>query len=142
MRQLMVALLSLLISYQAVAFKDPAVVNGIIKLKQNLETQPRENRLVYLEKFKNALYKRLNTIPLPENILQTPANDPRMEEFRSLNEFSGYVNLISPKSLDRASCQSAQQSIVSAAKTQDETAGETDTMEADEAAKILEALCK
>ena len=137
MRQLTVAFLSVIFSVQALAFTDLTTVNRINQLKQRLEAEAPQNRLVHLESFKDFLYKRLNTIEMPEDILNTPDTDPRMEEFRSLNEFNGYLNLISPKSVTVGSCRSIHQDIVNTVNTQGAEASE-----AVEAIKILSSLCK
>ena len=137
MRQLTIAFLSLFLSVQAFAFRDATTVSRVEQLKQRLEAEAPQNRLVHLEKFKDFMYKRLNTIEMPEDILNTPDEDPRLEEFRSLTEFSGYVNLIAPKSVSATGCRSAHQDIVNTANTQGSEASE-----AVEALKILNSLCK
>ena len=137
MRQLTVAFLSLLLSTQAFAFRDQLTVQRISQLKQTLEAEAPQNRLAHLEAFKDFMYKRLNTVELPEDILNTPDDDPRIEEYRSLTEFSGYVNLISGKTISAASCRSSRQDIVNTANTQGAEASE-----AVEALKILNSLCK
>jgi hypothetical protein len=137
MRQLTVAFLSVIFSVQAFAFHDVTTLSRIEQLKQRLETEAPQNRLAQLEAFKDFMYRRLNTMPMPEDILNTPDDDPRIEEFRSLTEFSGYVNLIAPKAVTGASCRAARNDIVNSANTQG-----AEATEAVEALKILNSLCK
>ncbi len=139
MRQLTVALLSLLLGAQAFAFNDRVTVARVEQLKQTLEAEAPQNRLAHLESFKDFLYNRLNSIELPEDILNTPDNDPRIEEYRSLTEFSGYVNLISAKQLSKASCGNINRDIINTANTQ---GSESQASEALAALKILNSLCK
>jgi hypothetical protein len=124
-------------------------VRQINVLKKTLEEQAPQYRLATLEEFKNILYDRLNSIPMPEDISKVPDNDPRIEEFRSLNEFSGYLNLMTPKTLSAASCRSARKDLVNSVDTQgaelsEETVASDDSVpsEAIQAMKILKSLCK
>lgn len=154
MRQLTVAFLSFIFSIQAFAFNDTTTVDRINLLKQRLETDALEHRLEHLGIFKDFLYQRLNSDDLmPEDALSLSDNDPRIEEYRSLTEFSGYLNLIGParvvrrnspkfdsaKSLEalKTTCRSARQDIVNAVNTQGAEASE-----AVEALKIVNSLCK
>lgn len=143
MRQLTAAILSSLVSLfigaQAFAFSDRVTVVRVEQLKQTLEAEAPQNRLAHLEGFKDFLFNRLNTIEMPEDILNTPDSDPRMEEFRSLTEFSGYVNLISAKQLSKASCGGIHRDIINTAQTQ---GTESQASEALAALKILSSLCK
>ncbi|MNT12919.1 hypothetical protein D3C72_1478670 [compost metagenome] len=88
---------------------------------------------------------------MPEDALSLSDNDPRIEEYSSLTEFSGYLNLIGPSKLVRhnspkfdpakaiealkTTCRSARGEIVS------NTQG-AEVPEAIEALKILNSLCK
>ena len=138
MRQLMIAFLSLIFSFQAFAFNDPVTVGRIKQLKERLESEAPQNRLAHLESFKGFMFKRLNSPDLmPEDALSIPDGDPRLEEYASLTEFSGYVNLISLKEVTYASCHSVHQDMANMVKTQG-----AETSEAVEAVKILGSLCK
>ena len=135
-RAVLAAVLGCLVTLQAGAFQDRLTVTAVSQLKQGLESEPRQNRLMRLEAFKDFMFKRLNTI-LPEDVLNIPDEDPRIEEYRSLTEFSGYVNMISPKELSSLTCRGTHRDLINAASTQG-----SEGTEAVEALKILTSLCK
>jgi hypothetical protein len=138
MRQLTVIFLSLIFSFQAFAFHDPVTIGRIKQLKERLESEAPQNRLAHFESFKRFMFKRLNSPDLmPEDSLSIPDGDPRLDEYASLTEFSGYVNLISPKEVTNASCHSVHQDLANTVKSQGE-----ETPEAVEAVKIIGSLCK
>ena len=134
MRKIILAIACTLVASQSFAFKDEAVVRGIETLKARLMLQQPQDRVATMAKFQDFLYKRLNSIPLPEDILKAPANDPRLEEFKSLQEFEGYVQAIQLRPITAENCQKKAVHFANVAKG----AGP----EAKEAYEILRFLCQ
>ena len=130
MRQLVLSLLIFSVFSQAYAFKDIVVLE---KTRQLLKTIPDVSvgvRLQKVEEFKNELYEQLNTMPIPN----TPEED---EEYASITEFSGYVNMIDTTSISKAKCDNTNREILMSSNSQGEV-----LPEAKLALHIVSALCK
>ncbi|MNL09286.1 hypothetical protein D3C87_1300410 [compost metagenome] len=82
-----------------------------------------------VEEFKNELFEQLNTMPIPN----TPEED---EEYASITEFSGYVNMIDTTNLNKSKCDSTMRDIRLS------TGSEDVGVEAKIAIHIANALCK
>ncbi|WII72941.1 hypothetical protein QJS83_03530 [Bdellovibrio sp. 22V] len=138
MRQLILALTLVLAAGSAHAFEDAMTiqVTGQLTLRLQQEADP-QVRLQLLEKYKEFLFERLNTVELPEDLTSLPDNSPIIEEFRSLTEYDNYINLIRIKTLNERNCQLAKMRI------ENSTSREGGVVpEAVEALKVLNALCK
>lgn len=136
MRQFLIYLSIILSAVSASAFQDPITLRASEELiEQMAQEMSPGRRLRQLEEFKDFLYNRLNTIELPD-IATTPDEDPRLEEYRSLTEYDGYVNLIRMRDITAKNCMST--------KVRIEKSTSRDGVlvpEASAALKILLALC-
>lgn len=131
MRQLILALLTFSVFSQAYAFKDIVVIDETRKLIQALPEMSSGMRARQVEEYKDFLFKYLNeTLPVPT----TPEED---DEFASIQEFSGYVNQIDTKDINKAKCDATHRDIVATTNT-----GGQETPESKIAIHILHALCK
>ncbi|MFS4458137.1 hypothetical protein [Bdellovibrio sp. HCB2-146] len=129
MRQLIVALATFSVFFQASAFKDVVVHEKTRALVELLPQMSPGQRTQKVEEFKNDLFELLNTMPIPN----TPEED---EEYASITEFSGYVNMIETTGLNKAKCDSMMRDIRLS------TGSEEVATEAKMAIHISAALCK
>lgn len=137
MRQLILSFFLILAAAPALAFEDTltyqATAEVITRMQQEAEMPA---RLALLNSYKDFLYNRLNTIEIPD-LETTPDTDPRLEEYRSLTEFDGYINLISMRQVTAQTCASAKTRI------ERSTSREGGVVpEAVEALRVLSVLCK
>lgn len=137
MRKLILTLSLVLAASQSLAFEDAltyqATTEVITRMQQEAEMPA---RLALLNSYKDFLYNRLNTIELPD-LDSTPDTDPRLEEYRSLTEFDGYVNLITMRQVTAQTCATTKTRI------ERSTSREGGVVpEAVEALRVLSALCK
>ncbi len=137
MRKLILSLTVFMAAIQSLAFDDNLTLqatNEVITRMQQEDDMSR--RLALLNTYKDFLYNRLNTIEIPD-LDSTPDTDPRLDEYRSLTEFDGYVNLINMRQVTNQSCVRT--------KTHIERSTSRDgglVPEAVEALRILSALCR
>lgn len=137
MRQLLI-ILSLFFSCANVySFQDPITASATNSLITKFQAEGSTiQRLQLLEQYKNFLFKRLNTISFP-NLKDTEDSDPQLEEYRSLTEFDGYINLIEMDEITEKNCQNTITHIENAGRTENELAPE-----ATKALGVLTALCQ
>lgn len=137
MRQLLMILIVSLAANSVFAFQDAPTHQVTAQLLERMEkTDNKVQRLRDLEKYKDWIYQRLNSIELPENFISLPDNSPILEEYRSLTEYDNYINLIRMKTVTEKDC----------AKTAKRIEGSTSregglVPEASDALRVLTALC-
>lgn len=136
MRKLIMIVTMILMSSSAWAFQDFETYQATDKLIERMQVETNlQRRLRIMDAYKNFLYQRLNTIEIPD-LTETPDNDPRLEEYRSLTEFDNYVNLIRMRQVDAKTCTSTKMHIERSTSRDGGV-----VPEAVEALKILTALC-
>ncbi|MGZ3770783.1 MAG: hypothetical protein ACXVCP_19655 [Bdellovibrio sp.] len=137
MRQLLTVLAVMLVFQNAYSFQDKLIIDRTKDLLIEFDGSPQAERLQYLEQYKDFLYKRLNTINIP-NLLNLPDNDPRLLEYGSLTEYDGYIDLINMQHITVESCHKAIKDIqANGSIGQGKLAAEARI-----AIKIVTALCK
>lgn len=138
MRQLLKTLLiaGLLTPHLARAFNDAPSVQAVTETKSLImSTKNSEARKHLLWSLRKAINTRLNTIEIPD-ISQVQVNDPRVEDYRSLTEFEGYLDLISLTRLNEKECRRAQVRVEASSSTNGFV-----SKEARYALELLQALC-
>lgn len=137
MFKLMIATL-LLISMNAWALSDQAFRKNIetflVNLKQERTLQQKEQAF---EKFQDELFDRINSFDVA--VLEKDADIfdiNELEDFRSLNELQGYLDLIVVKDLNSEGCKTTKDKIEASASKEGGV-----VPEAVEALKILASLC-
>lgn len=113
MRQLIKTLLTVALLSPSFgwAFTDPATLMAVEVAHQEMrEARQFSTRMSSLAALRKLVNERLNTIDLP-NPLSLPDNDPRIENFRSLNEFEGYLDLMITRRVSIGDCSQIAQNI-------------------------------
>lgn len=133
---LITALLSLVFSVNAFALNDAPTVREIARLKQDLAAQSQPAaRLERFEVFRDFLFDRLQTMPLPRTAEE-------QADFNDLNQFEADLFMIEAKNLSPATCTRNWQKIVGANTVADESVPATSMSDITrETLDILKALC-
>lgn len=133
----MTALFALMTCVNAFALNDAVTVREVSALKADLAAEAnRDARLERLELFKDFLFNRLQTMPLPQN-------EAEKDAFAELNEFEADVFMINMRSVSKTSCERAWRKITSANAVTDETVAASGLPSAArETLDILKALCR
>lgn len=138
MRQFLIALSLLVATTSASAFHDSATITVTEKLMLHIEKmEDSQLRLKALEKYKDFLFERLNSIELPDNFMALSNDNPVIEEYRSLTEFDNYINLIRMKEVTAKDCQRTKMRIEASTSREGGM-----VPEAEVALKVLSALCR
>lgn len=141
MRQLIKSLVAVVVMVPSFswALSDQMILNAYDRAQaQIVMSNSLEERVAKLEEFRHLVNLRLNSIDLPEDVLMAADNDPRIESFRSLNEFEGYLDLISMRKVHEQSCARAEVKVVAS------SAGKQEgyvSQEARMALDLLKTLC-
>jgi hypothetical protein len=138
MRQLITKVLAVAIFIPSLAwsFSDPVTMMAVEVAHQEIQQATRFSTkmrsILHLRKLVN---ERLNTMDIP-NPLLLANNDPRLEDFRSLNEFEGYLDLMVSQRVNADDCSRlAAQIRMSAVNTRASS-------EAQVALDLLKAICQ
>ena len=138
MRQLInkTLVLAVFIPNLAWSFSDPVTLMAVEvahqEISQATQFSAKMQSVLHLRKLVN---ERLNTIDMP-NPLTLADNDPRIENFRSLNEFEGYLDLMVGQRVNVRDCTKLATNITSAAVNTQASS------EAQIALGLLKAVCK
>lgn len=77
------------------------------------------NKVQEVQSLKKELSFLLNNYALPENFLELSDNDPLIENFRSLNELEGYVDMILFNNKHHRSCLDSKMDLLNASSAND-----------------------
>lgn len=136
MRQLILFIFTTMFLTSAFAFQDVQTQKMAIHVQMKMrQTSDSNERMLLLAQYRDFLFQRLNSIPLPE-FEDLRYDDPVLEDYRSLTEYEGYISLIDLKNINSRECHRNK------ARLQN-SVGRTPVQppEAEEAIKILAALC-
>lgn len=136
MRQLILFIVSTMFLTSAFAFQDVQTQKMAIHVQMKIrQTSDSDERMLLLAQYRDFLFQRLNSIPLPE-FEDLRYDDPALENYRSLTEYEGYISLINLKNINSRECHRNKVRLQN-------SAGRTPVqpLEAEEALKILAALC-
>lgn len=138
MRQLITKTLALAIFIPSLAwsFTDPVTVMAVEVAHQEIQQATRfSTKMQAVFHLRKLVNERLNTIDIP-NPLALQDNDPRLEDFRSLNEFEGYLDLMVGQRMNIKDCANIGANIRSAAVSTQASS------ESKVALDLLKAVCK
>ncbi|MNK11924.1 hypothetical protein D3C87_299750 [compost metagenome] len=141
MRQLIKPIMAFVLMAPSLSWSlsDPVTQLAAEKIQAEIQADKTQfGRMEKLSELKQFVNHRLNTIELPPDLLKVRDDDPILESFRSLNEFEGYLDLISMTRIHGQNCAKAEIKVLAA------TAGKDSNYvspEAQVALDLLKSIC-